>query len=114
MKKIIKASVFLIFLFPFFVFPGGDFEVINLEQKVVSGPDGDNDLYVSFKVKIKNLKENSTTIKIRVQGIDKDDFAVHQSSITGYFKKKEIRTLRVLVYINEENYKTIIKWEIQQ
>ena len=81
--------------------------------KRLSGPDRDGDLDISVKVTVRNRSENDVEIDISVRAIDGEDFEVLDLFLDGLVRAGETRVLTDSYFLNEQTYKTISRWEIE-
>lgn len=88
-------------------------EVSGLGHKVLSGPDSAGDLEISVKLTVKNTTDADMMVRVRVQGIDRDDFEVFDVQLSGIVKAKQTRVLTDTQYLSEKLYNSIVKWQVE-
>jgi len=90
------------------------FEVSGIKNKIVEPADDHGDLLVSFKAAVKNLSDTSQEIEVWLQGIDREDFEVVEVQLFGKFKPKETRELTNMIYVREQTYASVVKWQVEE
>jgi len=91
--------------------PAVGYKLLSNEHKIVSGPDGDGDLEVSFRVTVENTGTTGVAALIIAQGIDTADFPIYDAYLETTLSPGETRTIRDLSYIPLKTYGKITRWE---
>jgi hypothetical protein len=89
-------------------------EVSGIKNKIVEPADDQGELLVSFKAAVKNLTDSPQEVEVWIQGIDRDDFEVVEVQLFGKFKPKETRELTNMVYLREQTYASVVKWQVEE
>ena len=98
--KALGVCIALLLLLALPVLSGpSDFRLVDQEHRIVSGPDADGDLEISFRVTVKSLRDKELSIRVIAQGIDQEDFVVYDAYLETNLKPNEERVLRDLQFI---------------
>ena len=87
------------------------YELIDRAHKIVSGPDEDGDLEISFRVTVKNLRDTKLAVRVIAQGIDEEDFVTYDLYLDDTLGPHETRVIRDLDFISDTKYSEIVKWD---
>jgi hypothetical protein len=93
--------------------PQKGLEFSGLAHKVLGGPDDDGDLEISVKVNVRNTTGKDQDVKVIVRAVDGEDYEVFDIQLNGTVKARGTRVLTDTQFINENLYKTIVRWEIE-
>ena len=89
-------------------------EVSGIKSKIVEPADDHGDLLVSFKAAVRNLTDSPQELEVWIQGIDREDFEVVEVQLFGKFKPKETRELTNMIYVREQTYASVVKWQVEE